>query len=71
MTGGLVVDSVGMSIGGISNKDTLIRSWFKLRQTIAFLANEALATEDLEVRYVRLLARENLIGSLVQVLVEI
>ena len=52
-------------------EDTLIRSWFKLGQTIAFLANEALAPEDLEVRYVRLLARENLIRSLVQVLAEV
>src|SRR5664279_2194809 len=65
LSGGLVVESIGVGIGSISNKNTLNSSRFKFTEPLSLVLDEALAPEDTEVLDVGLIPGEKLIGGLV------
>ena len=63
--GGLVVESIGVGIRSISNKNTLNSSRFKFTEPLSLVLDEALAPEDTEVLDVGLIPGEKLISGLV------
>src|SRR6266567_965659 len=70
-TGGLVIDSISVRICGITNKYSLIRFGFELREAHTFLEDVALASENPEVLDVGFVAGENLVRIFVQTLPKI
>src|ERR1041385_3140748 len=70
-SGRLVVDSIGVRVGSITNKYALICLRLKLRQTSTFLKNETLTPEDPKILDAGLLPGDYFIRIFVQDLVEI
>ena len=62
---GLVVESIGVGIQCISNKDTLNCSRFEFTEPLFLVLDEALATENPEVLDIGLVSGEKLICGLV------
>ena len=64
-SGGLVVESIGVRVVCITNKNTLDSSSFEFTKSLPFVLDIALASEGAEVLNIWLVPREELIWSLV------